>query len=146
MSFFKLAGVGLRSRLDAITTILLVIDLGGGVTLCETQGWRRMSQELGVEGFELDILGEPDKSEGRLVGRGSKRKKGKKWRKVEFVHGLTSKASCDNSVNDSEIGNMKRIFRDKANVVVHDCRDLGFVFKEPDELVSNRVCHLIRED
>lgn len=59
---------------------------------------------------------------------------------------MTKEASGDDSVNDSVIENMNIIFQNEANVMVNECSDLGFVFKEVEEFEMNKVCKLVRED
>lgn len=91
-------------------------------------------------------VGKSDRGREKWSGLGSKRMMGMKWSRTDFIHGLSGIASCDDSVHDSGFENMNRIFQNKGNIVVDGCNNLGLLFREPDEIVTNKVCKLIRKD
>lgn len=79
-----------------------------------------------------------------LVKRGLKRCRGKRWSKVNWVHGVTMSFSEDDSVQDSKFENKNCIILNEAVDAVNDCRSLGFSFKEAEAHVVDGMCNLIK--
>lgn len=72
--------------------------------------------------------------------------RGKKWAKVNNVHGAACSWLDNDSVHDSGIENQNMIIRTEANDTMSDCKVSCMTFNELDNVVVEEVSSMIREE